>query len=201
MKKLFSYLFLVFLSLQNLSFTEEINNIYDIEIEGISLGDSLLKYLSKNEIIKEIEINKSSYNYLNDNFGEVYLFNDFDNYDRLSFMVKQKNDKNFNIYFIKGSISYDNKLEECFAKREEIEKAFSNVYMNADKDEKKLNFDWDASGESVTYNITYYFDTGGYSSINCTKYKQKLKNEYGWKDSLQVIIGSQEVLDWFSNPN
>ena len=31
-------------------------------------------------------------------------------------------------------------------------------------------------------------------------YKQSLKNEYGWKDSLQVIIGSEEVLDWFDNP-
>ena len=56
------------------------------------------------------------------------------------------------------------------------------------------------TGESVTHNISFYFDTGGYSDINCTKYKQSLKNEHGWRDSLQVIIGSEEVLDWFSNP-
>ena len=200
MKKLSTYLFLILFSFSAPSFADDISKVEDIEIEGISIGDSLLKYLSKEEIIKEIEINKHAYNYLNDDFGEVYLFSKFDNYDHLSFLVKQKNDKNYIIYFIKGSIKYDNKLEECFAKREEIEKEFSKIYKNAKKDEYTLEFDWDPTGESVTHNITFYFDTGGYSEINCTKYKQSLKNEHGWVDSLQVIIGSEEVLDWFSNP-
>jgi len=200
MKKLSTYLFLILFSFSAPSFADDISKVEDIEIEGISIGDSLLKHLSKEEIIKEIEINKHAYNYLNDDFGEVYLFSNFDNYHHLSFLVKQKNDKNYIIYFIKGSISYDNKLEECFAKREEIKKEFSSIYKNAKKNEHTLEFDWDPTGESVTHNITFYFDSGGYSEINCTKYKQSLKNEYGWKDSLQVIIGSEEVLDWFDNP-
>jgi len=200
MKKLSTYLFLILFSFSVPSFAGDISKVEDIEIEGISIGDSLLKHLSKEEIIKEIEINKHAYNYLNDDFGEVYLFSNFDNYHHLSFLVKQKNDKNYIIYFIKGSISYDNKLEECFAKREEIKKEFSNKYKNAKKKEHTLEFDWDPTGESVTHNITFYFDSGGYSEINCTKYKQSLKNEYGWKDSLQVVIGSEEVLDWFDNP-
>ena len=200
MKKILSILALVLLTLQTPSWADDISKIEDIEIEGISIGDSLLKHLSKEEIIKEIEINKHAYNYLNDDFGEVYLFSNFDNYDHLSFMVKQEKDKYYNIYFIKGSISYDNKLEQCFAKRKEIEEEFSKIYKDANKDESTLKFDWDPTGESVTHNITFYFDSGGYSEINCTKYKQSLKNEYGWRDSLQVIIGAEEILDWFNKP-
>ena len=196
MKKLSTYLFLILFSLSAPSFAEDIS---EYQIEGISIGDSLLDHLSKEEIITEIERTKFVYNYLTDEFGEVYLFSNFDTYDRLSFFVKPK-DKHYTIYSIKGSISYDDKLEQCFAKQKEIEKEFSSIYKNAKKHKGTSVFDWDPTGESVTHNITFYFDSGGYSEINCTKYKQSLKNEYGWKDSLQVIIGSEEVLDWFSNP-
>ena len=74
MRKLFLYIFagLIFCSIGNT------NDIYEFEIEGISIGDSLLEHLSEKEIIKEIEVNSPFYNYLNRDFGEVYLFKDFE---------------------------------------------------------------------------------------------------------------------------
>ena len=197
MKKLSTYFLLIFFCFSTFSFADDIS---EYQIEGISIGDSLLDHLSEEEIINEIKINKHAYNYLNDDFGEVYLFGNFDIYNHLSFMVKQKKDKYYTIYFIKGSIPYDNKLKQCFAKQKEIEKEFSKIYKNAKKNKSTLEFDWDPTGDSVTHNITFYFDSGGYSEINCTKYKQSLKNKHGWKDSLQVIIGAEEILDWFDKP-
>ena len=196
MKKLSTYLFLVLFGFSAYSFAEDIS---EYQIEGISIGDSLLDHLSKEEIITEIEINKPSYNYLNNDFGEVYLFGNFDIYDHLSFMVKPK-DRHYTIYTIKGSIAYDDKLEQCFAKQKEIEKEFSSIYKNAKKRKMTLEFDWDPTGESVTHNIQFYLDSGDYSEINCTKYKKSLKIENGWKDSLQVIISTKEVFDWFDKP-
>ena len=196
MKKLSTYFFLIFFSFSTFSFADDIS---DFQIEGITIGDSLLDHLSKEEIITEIESNKPTYNYLTDEFGEVYLSGNFDTYERLSFFVKPK-DKHYTIYSVYGSISYDDKLEQCFAKQKEIEKEFSSMYKNAKKREITLEFDWDPTGESVSHNIQFFFDSGDYSEINCTKYKQSFKNEYGWKDSLQVIIGTKEILDWFSKP-
>jgi len=49
----------------NVGFAEDIS---EYQIEGISIGDSLLDHLSKEEIINEIEANKSAYNYLTDEF-------------------------------------------------------------------------------------------------------------------------------------
>ena len=66
------------------------DDIQDFEIEGISIGDSLLSYLSEEEIKAEIKANKSTYAYLTEDFGEVYLYRDFKEYDRLSFFVKLK---------------------------------------------------------------------------------------------------------------
>ena len=82
MKKLSTYLFLVLFSFSTPSFADDIS---EHQIEGISIGDSLLDHLSKEEIITEIEINKSSYNYLTEDFAEVYLFGNFDIYDHLSY--------------------------------------------------------------------------------------------------------------------
>ena len=196
MKKLSTYLFLIFFSFSAPSFADDIS---DFEIEGMSIGDSLLNHLSKEEIITEIEINKPSYNYLTDEFGEVYLRGNFDTYDHLSFKVKPK-DKHYTIYSIKGSISYDDKLEQCFAKQKEIEKEFSSIYKNAKKNKMTLEFDWDPTGESVTHNIYFDFYAGHSISVNCTKYKKSLKIENNWKDALQVVIDTKEIADWFENP-
>ena len=126
MKKLLLCILLSLIFLSTHSFSDDIR---DFQIEGIGIGDSLLNYLSKEEIIKRIEINKPAYkNYSND-FGEVYIFGNFENYDRLSFKVKP-DDKKYIIYHIKGSISYDNKLDQCFAKKEEIKQEFSKIFKN-----------------------------------------------------------------------
>jgi hypothetical protein len=169
------------------------------QIEGISIGDSLLDHFSKEKIITEIERNRPAYNYLNDDFGAVYLYGNFDTYERLSFFVKPK-DKRYTIYSIKGSISYDDKLEECFAKQKEIEKEFSSIYKNAKKRKETLKFDWDSTGESVTHNIQFHFNSGDAIYVNCTKYKKSLKIENYWEDSLQVVIDTKEISDWFENP-
>jgi len=196
MKKLSAYLLLILFSFSTFSFADDIS---EYQIEGISIGDSLLDHLSREEIITEIGINKPSYNYLTDEFGEVYLDGNFDTYDHLAFKVKTK-DKNYIIYSIKGSISYDDKLDQCFTKQKEIEKEFSSIFKNVKKHKNTYEFPWDTTGESVTHNIEFDFDTGHSTSVNCTKYEKSLKIENNWRDALQVIIMTKEVIDWFSNP-
>ena len=196
MKKLSTYLFLILFSFSASSFAED---IFEFQIEGISIGDSLLDHLSKEEIINEIEINKPAYNYLTDKFGEVYLRGNFDTYDRLSVFVKPK-DKHYTIYSIYGSISYDDKLKQCFAKQKEIEKEFSSKYKYTKKRKITLEFDWDPTGESVSHNIQFFFDSGDLSEVNCTKYKKSFKIKNNWVDSLQVSFAKKEVFDWFSQP-
>ena len=196
MKKLSTYLFLILLSFSIPSYGDDIK---EFEIEGISIGESLLEYLSKEQIISEIEVNKPTYNYLNEDFGEVYLFETGDKYYALSFMVKPK-DKYFNIYSVRGFIDYDNKIEQCFIKKKEIIKEFSLIFNNATQRESTLGFDWDPTGESITYNTYFDFENGDYARVSCSKYKKSLKIENNWADGLSVKIGKKEILEWFDNP-
>ena len=115
MRKLFLYIFagLIFCNIGNT------NDIYEYEIEGISIGDSLLEYLNEREIVKEIQVNKFAYETYSDVFGEVYLFDNFKEYDTLSLFVKPR-DKNYNIHSISGNINYNNKFAKCLNKQKEV---------------------------------------------------------------------------------
>ena len=95
------------------------NDIRDFQIEGISIGDSLLDYMSEEEIKKEIINNKGMYSALSKKFTEVFLFKDFKNYDYLSFIVKP-NDIKYTIHNLRGLVYYDNEIEKCLVKLKEI---------------------------------------------------------------------------------
>ena len=102
MRKLSTYLFLIIFSFSASSFADDLS---EYQIEGISIGDSLLDHLSKEKIITEIESTRPVYNHLTEDFGEVYLYGNFDTYDRVSVFVNLK-DKHYTIYSVYGSISY-----------------------------------------------------------------------------------------------
>ena len=195
MKKLSIYLFLVLFSFSASSFADDIS---DFQIEGISIGDSLLDHLSKEEIITEIEVNKIGYDYLTDEFGEVYLYSKFEIYDYLSFFVKPNN-KNYIIYMIKASLRYDDNIKQCYAKQKEIVKEFSVLYKNARKDEKTYKFPFDPTGKSKSHNISFSFDSKDKIRVSCTEYEENLKIKNNWEDSLQVVIQTKEITAWFSN--
>jgi hypothetical protein len=58
MKKLLVLLFSLFSLSTTSVFAEDIS---DFQIEGISIGDSLLDYMTEDEILKEIERNLGNY--------------------------------------------------------------------------------------------------------------------------------------------
>ena len=87
MKKLLVLLFSIFLLSSPSVFADDIS---DFQIEGMSIGDSLLDYMTEEEILKEIEITKNDYNYLEEpnKYVEVYLFKNLKRYETVSFFVK-----------------------------------------------------------------------------------------------------------------
>ena len=172
MKKIQTYLFFTLLSFSTLSYSNEIS---DINIEGFKIGDSLLNYMSKSEIFNEIEINKIAYDYLSNEFGEVYIYSqNFKEYDFVSFFVKQ-NDKDFIINDIRGGIFYDNMIDECYKRQEKTSKELTLKFKNAKKEKIDLKFPWDPTGKSHSLNIEFYLYNGDVITISCTEYEKTLK--------------------------
>jgi hypothetical protein len=111
MKRLSLYLFLILFTFQTSS---QADDIRDFQIEGISLGDSLLDHFSKGDIqrYERIHYTDKKYFFLSlDNLGEIY--------DRLQ--VGYKNgDKNYKIELINGVILFKQEIQKCYEKQNKV---------------------------------------------------------------------------------
>ena len=172
------------------------DDISDIEIEGMSIGDSLLDQLSKEEILNEIETNKSSYYYLNNDFGEVYLFNNFKNYEYLSFFVKTDDEK-FLIYSIRGVIEFIEDMKGCISKLNNIVEEISSMFQNAEKTQDTIKHGIDPTGRSIIEDVTFYFDSGDLISVQCTNFEESLRIKNNWREGLSVSIRTLQIYEWF----
>ena len=156
------------------------DDISDFEIEGMSIGDSLLDYFSENlindNIVNEcLKVPNSCYLVEYPEFMSVTFnkLSSFKTYDFLVIYVKP-NDRNFKIYSINGIIDFNN-IHQCTNKRDEINKKLSEKFREAKK----------------TYHlneIDFNFKSGRSISIAC----------YDWskdKNSLLVSLHSKEYVN------
>jgi hypothetical protein len=189
-------IFLIFILILNFQSWTNADDIKDFEIEGISIGDSLLDFFTKVSIDK-----KKSYkqNYNDDEFV-LLRFNSPNQKDFIYPMIRfhiKKNDEDYLIYHIGGNknLSYSLCKKEKKIITEDLTKLFSKD-LRQDYPEKSHAYD--KTGNSKT--ISSYFDLdNGRIRIMCTFWSKKLKSEKRWKDSLTVNIYSEEFINWLQN--
>ena len=171
------------------------DDISDFEIEGISIGDSLLDYFSEKEIIDEIKINKYMYEYTTAEFGEVYKYDGLQTYFNISFFVKPE-DKNFIIYAIYGTLPHENNINNCYQKMNEISKEFIIIFKSAKKFDQNYNHPVDPSGRSKVKTSYFMFNNGDEIDIMCIDFEENLRLKNNWSDGLSISIGRKEFNDW-----
>jgi hypothetical protein len=206
MKKLLLLLFSIFFLSSPSVFADDIS---DFEIEGISIGDSLLDYVTKDEILKEIELSKDMYFYLNppDKYSEVYLFKNLQKYDAISFFVRNtasseyisnKNNK-YKILYVRGMLPYIENFDGCIKERDKISEELSKMFPNIDKESSFSVSPSDPSGNSFNDGIWFYFDSGDSISVHCSDWEETFRIKNNWKEGLNISIRSKEVDDWLSD--
>ena len=191
MKIFLSILILVF-SLQ--SFTKA-DDISEFQIEGMSIGDSLLVYFSEVEI-KNPGSNNLMYYPKSRKFYEIVLDTNTKLYDEIQFSLKDK-DSSYKIYNINGTIYFNQEIDKCYDKQNEIEanlkKIFNlnniNIYPESGKHAA------DSSGKSTFKAKWFVFKTNDHIGIVCTDY-HKDKN---LQDSLKLLISSREYNEFLIN--
>ncbi len=173
-------------------------DISDFQIEGISVGDSLLDFMSEKEILKEIETNKDRYIFLEDKFTfvEVFKFQDLKTYDSISFFIKPDDEK-FIIYSVKGSIDYSDDFKECIKKQNEIVNEISEMLRFAKKDEGTYNHRADVTNRSVVKFVRFRYESGEHILIQCYDFEENLKIKNDWTEPLSIAIDTVELIKWF----
>jgi hypothetical protein len=162
------------------------NDIRDFQIEGISIGDSLLDHFSESEIKNNSK--PKYYDYI-PNFSflaiEIENHSSFEQYYGVQFHVK-KNDKNFTIYAIAG---YDYCLEninDCYDVQKKIEKDISNIFTNATVNKKNITHAADKTGKSKVKYTEYLFENGDNISINVYDWSNSMSHSDNYDLSMET---------------
>ena len=190
MKRLLIILILT-LSFQTLT---KADNIRYFEIEGMSIGDSLLDYFSKDEI--EDYITLDYYKTLSIYYREIYGLAEFKRLPRFKTYTNVtmdffKKDNEFIIQTISGVI-FVNNLEDCHDKQNQIDDELSKVFKNTSRETNQNNHSFDKTGNSKTKAINYWFDNGDLVTLICTDWSNEITSSYGWSDNLSLEIKSKE---------
>tara|TARA_B100001559_G_C16393230_1_gene572237 strand:+ start:92 stop:700 length:609 start_codon:yes stop_codon:yes gene_type:complete len=120
-KKYFLTIILSILSFQTLVKAE---NVKDFQIEGMSVGDSLLDYMSKKLIVEEIN-NKDITYYYKDDYVSISTFvmrDNYEIYDDVGVVFDPK-DKNYTIVALEGTLEFEGEnlnINDCYKKQDQI---------------------------------------------------------------------------------
>ena len=183
--------FIIFFVLLNLqSLTKANDSIRNFKIEGMSVGDSALDYFTKSDII-----NNSKNYYKNKKFTKVQndFYNFFETYDAVDYHFKT-GDKKYIFHNLGGVLIYQNNIQDCYPKMDEISLNIENNFSYVKKYEKdSFKHAGDSTGKSIITDITYKFKDG-YIVILCYDYSK----EHGGQDHLSVAIDTNEINKWLS---
>ena len=161
------------------------DDISDFQIEGMSIGDSLLNYLSEEEITKI----KKRYEPKSKKFYRINYYSNLEEYDSLTINMKS-NDDRYIIYSLAGNIDFEN-MTNCELKRKNIETEISEILKNSKKEEYKYNYPNDTSISTVTD-----FKVNGVKIRTwCTDYST-FKEEDNFGDHLGVNLTSSIYVTW-----
>ena len=190
MKRLSLYLFLLFITLHTPS---QADDIRDFQIEGMSVGDSLLDYLTEEEIK-----NKEKYIYENNKFIAILISEpSFEPYEDVQIVYESSNKK---IHNLEGMIYYEKNIKDCYNKKDEIVSELTEFFKNKVKIWRQNNrkYQGDKSGKSKFSAVNFDFDIGGSVRVICYDLEEKISIEKGWTDSLSVSINSIEFDKYIS---
>ena len=180
MRVFLTVLTLIF-SLQSLTKADDIS---DFEIEGMSIGDSLLDYFSESQIKNE------SWNWKM--FQPIKSYRYYE-YVMFSFLGK---DKDYIIQEVAGRKVLS--IEDCKKLQLEMIKDIDELLPNSKKTEVATDeYRADPSGKSKKTYINI-FPVEGFIHIGCYDFNKEFAKENNYSDSINVSVGSKKFLDFQS---
>ena len=188
--RIFLTILILIFSLQSLTKADDIN---EFEIEGLSIGDSLLNHFSVIEI-------KNFQNYddlpSDMSFRIIEIFSNemkMDLYDSVQIYYKP-NDKAFKIHGVNGGLFCYTK-KKCINQYDEIKKDISKLFGDTLKSD---NFNGkhmdDDTGKSI-YEYIVYYHPNGEIAVGYTDWAKHMN----YNDNVSIDITTQEVSNWVKN--
>ena len=184
-------------------------SIKDIEIEGISIGDSALKYFDEELIkISSHKLPKTDNKYV---YAAIYdsRFSEYNNVSKFKYKVYdlieiywKKSDKNYTIEVLAGALSKNfgksfSSEKECISLKENIFDEIKPMYPDAKVLRRDEPAPVDPTGKSKAYRSglkinpkSKYYEV----EVSCIYYKGKTAKTY--ESSVGVVIKTDRYNNW-----
>lgn len=188
MKRLLHVL-IVILSIQTLVKADDIR---DFEIEGMSIGDSALKYFSKKILIENQKdwFKDSKYSISADLKTSLIK-----NYDSLQ-LVYLTDDKKFRLKGIEAIKFFQYDIDKCYSLFDEVSSQIQTLFTNVSIS-KKNNFKhrFDKSGKTTVTQQDLIFPNNDSVSIFCEDWSK----ETNFTDALRISIRTSSYKNFLLN--
>ena len=181
---------LVLVLIINLQSWTKADDISDFEIDGMSIGDSVLKFYSKEKIKNEEKINYPS----SDSFYGISFYINNSYYDAFGFIFK-KNDNDFIIYQVKGMLKMD--FNECMEKKLNVKKEIKNILENF-KENNYTSTYGNKLGKSFSEVSDLELKNGRIRTW-CENWDRNFEKSKNWDNHFNVSSASKEYLYWLDN--
>ena len=168
------------------------DDIKDFQIEGMSTGDSLLDFFSKEEI-KNKELN---YFANKRKYYVIGIIDNLTNFDQVEIYLKS-NDKKYEIKTIAGMITIEN-LDTCLSKKKEIVKDIDGLFSNIKRNTGVKSNEADKTGKSKQYIDQYLFNKTNHIRVECMQWSQKMKDEENFVNTLNLVVMTDEISKWIA---
>jgi hypothetical protein len=170
--------------------SSQADDISDFQIEGMSIGDSLLNYIDKNELI-----NSMKYGFKSKEFAYIVTKKKSDTYDKI-LLLFNPDDKKFIIHSISARIFYPKDVNSCYVKKKEITKEFLELFKDVAKkdDQGTYSYSADKTGKSKVTTFNFQLDSGSVAHIGCYKFSKELRKERNFSSvgMLSISVSSKE---------
>ena len=180
-------LLLIFILTLNFQSWTKADDITDFEIDGMSIGDSLIKYFSK----KYLTTNTA--NFYKDN---TYVTQSFTSMKDSVYEVIQvsyiKKDKKFRAEAIGGEISFANNIDGCLEKMDLAVEDIIILLPNISPEAKITNPN---SSHGIYTYVNFIFDTGHLITVSCYDYDN---SKYKYDDTFKITIKTKDYRKWIN---
>jgi len=166
-------------------------DISDFQIEGISIGDTLLDYFNEEEINSF-----RTYEYVDKKFYSMDLLNTsltFKIYDGMQVQLKTK-DKKYILHGMSGLLIFkNNEFNQCMEKLKIIKKDISNLFINYTEDEYKRSHPDDSNSKGYSYEM---INNSGIITLRCLEWSKKYAKDLNLFNTLRVSAWTNDFAYW-----
>ena len=172
-------------------------DISDFQIEGMSIGDSLLDYMSKEEIKNKIDFIYEDFdNSKSKNFAAINYYKNLQIYDFLTIDFKA-NDPKFEIAGISGIIIYEDNIDKCLRKQKSI---FEEVKLSLNElhyqEFEPYSHEGYPVGDVILNTISFFLDIKKRSNLEIICWKISKKMDF--PNRLDFSLKSHELNDFLA---